>query len=256
VGESAWQSVQTQARSSLDAHAGRFILVHNDAIHRGVTGIIAGRLSRQFDAPAAVVSVLADRAVGSIRTARGMVATDLLAACSDLFLDWGGHDAAAGFHLEPARLGELEERLLELIPKMEMESVTEASVAVDAELPRDFLTPRLQSVVDLFAPFGQENPPLTFLARGLRIDDIAIIGKDQNHVRMLLNSGNYRWPSVFWNGAERVGGAIAKGTSVDVVFNLQTNFFQNKETPQLSLIDLSVSEGAVRQAADRPASEM
>lgn len=249
VGESAWVSVQEQAKTSLNAHGGRFVLVHNDSIHRGVTGIIAGRLARQYDAPSAVISLLADRAVGSIRTARGLVATDLLSQCSDILLDWGGHDAAAGFQFQPERLAEFESRLLDLVPTMKMENETEASVDIDAELPAGFLNPRLKDVVDLFAPFGQENPPLVFLARSLRIDEISIIGKEQQHVRMLFNAGKYRWPAVYWSGAHRVGGDIAKGSSVDIVFNFQMNFFQNKETPQLSILDVVLASQSPPQAS-------
>ncbi len=242
VGEEAWQTIQSQAHESFDAHGGRFVLVSSDSIHRGVTGIIAGRLSRQFRAPAAVVTIMDDRAVGSVRAARGLVATELLKQCDDLFLDWGGHDAAAGFHLEPERLPELESRLNELVKSVSLDESEEESVAVDAELPLEYLTPQLADVVALFAPFGQENPRLVFLARGLVLSDISIIGKKGEHLRLLLDSGRSKWPGVYWNAAAKIESEFSQGDRVDAVFHLGKNFYQSRESQQLTVLDLSRTE--------------
>ncbi|HKJ86887.1 MAG TPA: single-stranded-DNA-specific exonuclease RecJ, partial [Spirochaetia bacterium] len=210
VGEQAWSLVQDQARASHESHAGRFILVHNDSIHRGVTGILAGRLARQFSAPAAVVSILSEKAVGSVRTARGVVVTDLLARCDDIFSDWGGHDQAGGFHLAVDRVAELEQRLLEVIPSLEMEEEIEKALQIDAELTPELLTLKILETVKLFAPFGQANPPLSFLVRNLRVIDITFMGREQNHLRMTFDAGNSKWPAVYWNAADQVGAAFDK----------------------------------------------
>ena len=244
VGEQAWEEVRFLAKESYDAHEGRFVLVSSETIHRGVTGILAGRLARQYHAPATVVTIVSDRAVGSVRAARGLVATDLLVQCEDIFLDWGGHDAAAGFHLEPARLPELEARLAEIIRTTPLEQTEEETISVDAEIPLDYLTPKLAETVKLFAPYGQENPQLSFLARGLMIADAAIIGKKADHVRLLLDAGRNKWPALYWNAAEKVGTEFSPGDRVDVVFHLGTNFYQSRESQQLTVLDLRRSEGA------------
>ncbi|MFW5788317.1 MAG: single-stranded-DNA-specific exonuclease RecJ [Spirochaetota bacterium] len=238
VGEQAWTLVQAQARDSLAAHDGRFVLVRHEEIHRGVTGILAGRLARQFDAPAAVVSLLPDRAVGSVRTARGVVVTDLLSRCDDILADWGGHDQAGGFHLPVDRLAELEQRLLEVIPALEMQESAETPLEIDAELPTDFLTLKLLEVVQRFAPFGQENPPLAFLVRGMRLLDVQFMGREQNHLRLTLDAGTSKWPAVYWNASERVGVAFDRGDTVDAVVNVGTNVYRGSETPQLTVLDL------------------
>ncbi|MEE8440692.1 MAG: single-stranded-DNA-specific exonuclease RecJ [Spirochaetia bacterium] len=242
IGEAGWDLVQDQARGSHEEYAGKFIIVSSEQIHRGVTGILAGRLARQYKVPAAVVTVMPDRAIGSVRSARGLVATDLLARCDDILLDWGGHDAAAGFHLLPERLPELEERLQEVIKSIPLEEGVEDILDVDAELPLDFLNPDLGKVVELFAPFGQEHPPLVFLARGLRMVGVTIMGKNDDHVRLLLESGRHKWPAVFWGAADRVRVDFDNGDTVDAVFRLGTNFFQGRETQQLTILDIRRSE--------------
>ncbi|MCK4516839.1 MAG: single-stranded-DNA-specific exonuclease RecJ, partial [Spirochaetaceae bacterium] len=242
IGDAGWDLVQVQARSSHEEYAGKFIIVSSDQIHRGVTGILAGRLSRQYKTSAAVVTVMSDRAVGSVRSARGLVATDLLARCDDILLDWGGHDAAAGFHLQPERLPEFEERLQEVIKSISMDEGEEDVLSVDADLPLEFLNPDLGKVVEFFAPFGQEHPPLVFLAKRLGIANITIMGKKEDHVRLLLESGRHKWPAVFWGAADRVRVDFDNGDTVDVVFQLGTNFYQSRETQQLTILDIRRSE--------------
>jgi len=242
IGDAGWALVQDQARSSHEEHAGKFIIVSNEGIHRGVTGILAGRLARQYKTPAAVVTVMPDRAVGSVRSALGLVATDLLAGCDDILLDWGGHDAAAGFHLQPERLPELEVRIGEIIKSIPMEDGGDELLVVDAELPLDFLNPDLAEVVGTFAPYGQEHPPLVFLAKRLGIASITIMGKKDEHVRLLLESGRHKWPAVFWGAADRVKVDFNQGDTVDAVFQLGTNFYQSRETQQLTILDIRRSE--------------
>jgi single-stranded-DNA-specific exonuclease len=242
IGDTGWEIVQDQARTSHERHEGKFLLVSSDQINRGVTGILAGKLARQYKATAAVITVMAERAIGSVRSARGLVATDLLAGCDDLLLDWGGHDAAAGFHLNADRLPELENRLQELIKSIPLAAGDDDDIAVDAELPLDFLNPALGDVVAVFAPFGQDHPPLTFLAKRLGIATVTIMGKGDEHVRLLLESGRHKWPAVFWGAADRVRVDFAQGDTVDAVFQLGTNFYQSRESQQLTILDIRRSE--------------
>ena len=241
VGDLAWRRIQDQARESFSANEERFVLVHDDGIHRGVTGIIAGRLARYYNAPAAVVSVLDQKAVGSVRTARGLVVTDLLKSLDDVLDDWGGHNAAGGFHLQVERVPVLRERLQSVMREMSLEDPQDATLDVDAELPEAYLTPKLLDTVRLFAPFGQQNDPLLFLARKLVLSDVSFIGKEHQHLRLTLDTASARWPAVFWNAADRVGVDFSKGESVDVVFSMEVNYYQGNETPRFAVMDLARS---------------
>jgi single-stranded-DNA-specific exonuclease len=244
VGEGAWDLVQAQVWESLERHGQQLILVKHRDIHRGITGLLAGRLARQFDVPAVVISLLDEKAVGSVRTARGYVVTDFLSRCGDLLLDWGGHDQAGGFSLTPDRLPDLERRVAEVLAELPLAEGEEETVLVDAELPRDMLTLKLFDVISRFAPFGQENPMLSFLVRGLRLTEITFMGKEQNHLRLTLDSGSAKWPAVFWRAAERVGTEFRQGDEVDAVFSVGTNFYQGVEKPQLTIVDIRrASEG-------------
>ncbi len=74
LGESAWQAALGAGAGRASRRAGgRCVLVHDERIPRGITGIMASRLQGFFKAPSVVIAETADRAVGSIRAVRGGV---------------------------------------------------------------------------------------------------------------------------------------------------------------------------------------
>ncbi len=238
VGEDAWRRVLPKANESFMELEERLILVHDNDVHRGVTGIIAGRLSRRFRAPAAVVTAVESGLVGSMRSVRGFGATEFLRQFEDIFIDWGGHDAAAGFNLAAENLPAFLGRIRDAAKRIRLDEAVE-TIQVDAELPDRYMSPDLEELIARFEPYGMENPIIRFLKRGMAVEEIEFIGKEQNHLRLLLRGGSYKWPSVYWNAAERVNRDFALGDSVDVVFELDKNHFNGQATLQLSVVDMA-----------------
>lgn len=240
LGDDAWTSVLPKAKESFDNLEERMVLVKDSNIHRGVTGIIAARLVQYFGVPAAVVAHLEQYLVGSMRSVKGFEVKNFLSRFEDLFIDYGGHDFAAGFSLDYEKYQDFSDRFLKEVQSIEGYEAEEETIDVDAELPKDYLTPDLHSLVERFEPFGEKNPPLIFLTKGLKIESIELVGKgEQLHVKMLLNSGKYKWPAIYWRAGSRVSnGDFETGDSVDVVFRLGRNYFQYTETSQLTVLDL------------------
>ena len=238
IGDEAWELIQTPARESFTQLGERLILVVDRRIHRGITGILAGRLARAFNVPAIIVTENEGRAIGSIRSARGFCATEFLNSLSDLLLEWGGHDAAAGFSASLEGLDALVERMRESAARIDLDESGEPAISVDAELPPKYLNPEIEGVVKRFAPFGQSNPPLRFMSRGVRLKDVQFMGKADQHLRFLVDAGAHKWPAVYWNAAERYKRDFQQEDRVDLLFEVQKNFFQNRETPQLHVLDL------------------
>lgn len=241
LGADVWTAIEPMAESSLEAHGGKLVFVFGEEIHRGITGVMASRLVGRFKVPALVVAFTGpDSATGSLRSTRGYDVRGLLEQCADLFDDWGGHDFAAGFSLRRSRWDAFLERLKIAAATIELEEAEEEeTVAVDAELPPAYLTPELLKTVDLFEPYGEENGPLTFMAKGLRVADISLMGKtEQKHVKLTLDCGKHKWPAVFWQAADRVKRDFDLQDQVDLVFQVGRNYFNGAETPQLTITDL------------------
>jgi single-stranded-DNA-specific exonuclease len=241
LGADVWAAIEPMADASLAVHHGKLVFVFGEEIHRGITGVIASRLVGRFKVPALVVAFTGeDSATGSLRSTRGYDVRGLLEQCADLFEDWGGHDYAAGFSLKRSRWDEFIERLRVASATIELGAAeAEETVAVDAELPAAFLTPDILKVVDLFEPYGEENGPLVFMAKGLRVADIALMGKtEQKHVKLTLDCGKHKWPAVYWQAADRVKRDFDVKDQVDLVFQVSRNYFNGAELPQMTVTDL------------------
>ncbi|NNM67930.1 MAG: single-stranded-DNA-specific exonuclease RecJ, partial [Spirochaetales bacterium] len=236
----AWDVVLPPARSFYEASGGLLALVRDPAIPRGITGILASRLMNTLGAPALVMTHQGERIVGSLRTNRGFQTRQFLDAFADLFTDYGGHAQAAGFHLPLDRAGEFQARLEAVLPNFSLDAAAEAVLEIDAEVPLEYLKAELIQVVDLLEPYGEGNRPLIFVARGLLVLDLDLMGKSgAAHARLTLDAGAAKWPAIWWNALEFLERhEFGVGDRVDVAFNLGRNFYQGQESLQLTVLDL------------------
>lgn len=237
LGDSLWDACYGQATRSADRAGGKLVLVSDRGIPRGITGILAARLAAAFRVPALVVALGEEKAVGSLRSPYPV--DGLLDQFAELLLNYGGHDRAAGFSLLSERFGDFEQRFYRLAVGYQAPVQEETRIQIDAEVPQEFLNPELIRVVELFEPYGEGFPPLTFLTRRLTIESLEIVGRrERAHAKLLLRAGRYRWPALYWNAADKVRKEFDLKDTVDVVYRLGRNYFQNTETLQLSVVDL------------------
>jgi len=243
--EETWAVVEQMAYKNFNEYEEKFTLVYSDKINKGVTGLIAQRAARQFNVPAMAISMGEDICTGSLRSARGYNVCAMLEQCGGLFIDSGGHKAAGGFSMVMDNWDAFQERLKEISMLIEFqEEQDEEAVRIDAELPRNFLSPDILKLVDQFEPYGKDNEQIVFMTKKLIIREINFIGKPESkHVKMTLDSGKYKWPALYWQSADRVtNGEFGVNDNVDIAFRLERDFYRGNENPQMIIIDLRKSE--------------
>ncbi|MDR0997936.1 MAG: single-stranded-DNA-specific exonuclease RecJ [Treponema sp.] len=241
LGEKTWKIAEALAEQNLPLYGGKLAFAYGEDIARGVTGLMATRLVKRFGVPALVVSFMGDTVSGSLRSVKGYDLRLLLEPWADLFLDWGGHDYAAGFSMKGSNWDAFLERVKTGADNIEIpEGEDGKTVQVDAYLPRNYLNPEdIFRVVDRFAPYGEENEALTFQAGDLRVADLVLLGKpDLKHVKLTLDAGKHKWPAMYWQAAERVKRDFDLEDRVDLVFTVNRNWFNGIETPQMIVTDL------------------
>jgi single-stranded-DNA-specific exonuclease len=246
-GADAWLIVEKRAAETLARYDGMLALASGAEIFRGITGVMANRLLERFKTTAIVVSFGDSVYVGSARSPRGVDLHPMLEQCIDLFIDWGGHDYAAGFSLEKTKWPLFLERLKTAVHALTFTQgdYEKNTLVIDAELPHSYLTPDLLKLIDRFEPYGEANDTLCFMAKSLRILDIALVGKvEAKHVKLTLDAGKHKWPALYWSAVDKVKTEFDVGDKVDVVFTITRNWFNGVETPQIIISDLHRSEGA------------
>jgi len=241
LGADIWEAIYPAAFESCEKNGKRFVLVGSPLIKSGITGLLASRIVSTFKVPAIVAAFRDDgTVVGSIRTTNNFRISGLLAACADLFIDYGGHEAAAGFSMPQGNWERFASLATAHLGTAEM-TVAEETMTIDAELPHSYLKPELQKLYSFFEPFGEENRPLVFFARSVPMVDAQIVGKSaKSHLKLTLDFGQYKWPALLWDGAERLERdfSFRAKDRLDLLFKVTLNRWNGEERAQLELYDV------------------
>ena len=242
VEEAEFTTIQ-QAQESLQIYDNKICLVADEKINKGITGILATKMVQKFQVPSIAITFTEDKSVaaGSMRSCRNCVATKLLDNFGDFFINHGGHDYAAGFSFDSAKLEIFKAKLKELSKDIILSDEGD-EIIVDAELPTEYINPDLLPLVEKFEPFGEENRDLVFVSKSLKIQDAKIMGKTEPyHLKITFDCGKYKFPAIFWKEGERLNRDFKIGDKVDVLYTIGKNIFNGSITPQMIIIDIEKS---------------
>jgi single-stranded-DNA-specific exonuclease len=201
----------------------------SDGWHRGVTGIVAGRLRDHFGCPALVVTITDSGCVGSMRSTPEVHAVNLLNHAEDLLQRFGGHPAAAGFSLEHENLVPFEERLLSGVNAQLDGIPTRPQVEADLKIEVHDLTLDLVKELEVLEPHGKGNErPMVWLGP-LRLSGIKSL-KDK-HIKAGLRVGNDWVDLIWWNAAELIE-EIQAMQQVEILGRVEINRWRDREKVQ------------------------
>ncbi len=212
--------------------------------HTGIIGIVAGRLAEQYARPVVLFSMGTDGiakgiARGSARSAPGYDIGAAIAAQADLLLHYGGHPGAAGASLPEKNIPAFRRRLSQTLRDTHDPSVR-PGLRVDAYLPLEATTLDLVRQINRLAPFGEGNPPITFVTRNLHLRSTKILGRTHEHRRLEVEDAAGTTRSVvWWRGAEH---PLPEGV-FDLAYQIGLNTYKGKQELQITLQAYRPAEG-------------
>ena len=230
--------VSNKASESLQQNENKLCLVIDESIHQGLTGLFAGRLMSDFKVPSIAICQQEEVCTGSMRSNRGVVATDFLNKFGDFFINHGGHDCAAGFSFETKKLPEFLNKIKNLLPEITLED-EKTEYVIDANIPPSYLNPELFKLIDLFEPYGNENPELILKTEGFGIYEATEVGKKEpTHLKLTFANNNYKFPAMYWSQGELLRNYINVSEKCDILYSLNKNYFNGTVTNQFIIKDL------------------
>ena len=214
----------------------RLLFVAGEQFNPGVSGLVAGRLAERFSRPAVVVAVDGDIARASGRSVPGFHLAHALAECGDLFVHFGGHPAAAGFVARAEDLDAVRRALQSLARERLADAALEPTLRIDAEADFADMPGQTMGFLRRLAPYGQENPPPAFLARGVSVIGVRRMGGEGRHLRLQLRQGGASWEAVAFNQSwpEDLG----ERAQIDVVYTPEMNRYNGRERLQMRVVDM------------------
>lgn len=226
-------------------------IVYNPNWHEGVIGIVAAKLVQTFEIPAIVFTNAEEAGVikASARSAGDLNLYELLKECSDLFLKFGGHKAAAGLSMRQENFNAFKLKinsLLRNIPEMQR------TIQHQYDLNLNFadINKQLVKELEIMEPFGMGNSKPIFKMSDAKIFSFTIL-KDI-HVKWVFVDANNpknkiqgisfgfigKWNTLLPQELEN----IQDSQGIDVFFTLGVNRFRGNETIQL-MVEKVVASG-------------
>ena len=225
------------------------LVLASDTWHQGVVGIVASRLSEKYACPSFMIHLSGTVGKGSCRSWGGFNLFAALERCSDLLLDFGGHELAAGFTIDVANIPAFRQRMNRFVKAASGGERAVSCLEVDAAIsnPADMTLEQVDHLAQL-EPYGSGNPRPVFALLGATVDSVQAVGQGK-HLKLRLSKGPSRFDAIFFSMPEAAA-QLEPGCRVDAAFYLQANTFRGTTTLQLQLVDLRPSLTPSRHEAE------
>lgn len=234
--EEAAETQLARDPSLLDYHA--LVLAH-PTWPTGVVGIVASRLAERYHRPTVLlVTPEGEPARGSARSVPGCHITEALATQRHLLLRFGGHAQAAGMALSPAHIPALRRGLSQAVKAQRGETPPPPRLQIDGVLPFAGLSLNLVDELERLAPFGPGNPPLTLATHNVRVRSINQIGRNGDHLALILEDGAGTAQRVLWWRAQPKD---VPATTFDLAYAVRANSYRGERQLQIEWVDARVA---------------
>ncbi|MCZ6686051.1 MAG: single-stranded-DNA-specific exonuclease RecJ [Candidatus Dadabacteria bacterium] len=200
--------------------------------HPGIIGIVASRIVERYEKPTMLIAITEDGVgKGSGRSLEGINIYAALSECRELFLQFGGHEQAAGLSIREENVEKFREMFDKALENSEEQY--EKKLKVDCSIELDSLTDSLISEFELLQPFGIGNPEPALLSRTVEVVSQRIF-KDK-HLGFKVKKGTKLFDAIWFNMKE----PFTLPDKVDMVFTPEFNKWNGKKEIRLRVKDVS-----------------
>lgn len=199
------------------------LLVYDNSFHEGLIGIVASRLTDQFNQPSIVVSDSEPGILKASARAKNENLMEILQGCETYLERFGGHVNAAGFSIKKDNLEKFHARYTDVCMQMMAKNRSNVFTA-DIEVTLEMLTYELVNRLKMFEPFGQQNKKTIFMLQDQSLPlPVVMTGK---HLKWNLKPD---LEMIYWNGA------VSNNYSslVNIAFTLSENYYRGENKRQL-----------------------
>ena len=199
--------------------------------HPGVIGIVASRLCDIYKKPAFLLSVSEDgTARGSGRSIEGVDLYTALSGFNDIFIEFGGHEQAAGVTINKLKIDEFR-KLLELSLK-DINIPREKEIYIDMEIGLDKLDLNLLNELESLEPYGIGNPQPIFLVKSVKLVHQRVF-KDK-HLGMSFELDSQKYSGIWFNLHE----VKTLPDKINIVFTPEINYWRGSRELRLNIKDV------------------
>ena len=205
--------------------------------HPGVVGIVASRIVERFHRPTICIGVHDGMGKGSARSIEGFHLYDAIKSISGMLARFGGHKAAAGLSIDPAKLAEFTQAFESVAFSSLEESALVPRCRIDAVVNSKELDEKAVEALQRLAPFGMGNPEPVLAMRNQSAAPRVLQNKtpgEPGHLKLTLDSAP-AFDVIGFRLADKVG--LTEGP-LDLAFKIGVDEFRGVRRLALKLTSL------------------
>ena len=220
------------------------LVVAGENWNSGVVGLVANKLVDRFNRPVIVIAADGESGVGkgSARSIPAFHMLNAMTSCADHLDGFGGHSHAAGLSLDLNNLQEFRDAM----NRQALETLTEEDfipcLEADMEIDPSQVTFRFIQELQRFEPWGCCNEEPLFISRGLDILEVRRIGKEANHLKLVVRAEAMQPTDICWWGCGDLADHLHPGDSITACYRPQINNYNGRSSVQFILHDLRPSD--------------
>ena len=214
-------------------------ILHHKDWHKGVLGIVAGRLLEQFHKPIIMLAEEEGVLRGSARSIENFNIFEALNEHRELFMAFGGHKQAAGMTFALENVEAIKQVMLDFIQENDIDMSEKTSLEVQGSLQFDEISLETIRSLEKLSPYGMDNPKPHFLLTDYQVEQARSMGKDNSHLKLkLVQNGQALDAVYFGHGAESLE---FEQSDTELVGTLSSNTWNGTTTVQLMVADARVN---------------
>lgn len=219
------------------------VIIETGRWHEGIVGIIAGRLTEDYQKPAFVLTEVTDGTLkGSGRSFGDFSLARALDYVKDSIIGGGGHAGAAGVRLDHSRLYEFREKINEYYRSLHLSDQSKYFQHTPDLTLDDFTDLSLALLDDLrhLEPYGPGNEEPIFRLQNIQIESISRMGAEQNHLRIDLQDKNGIHLKLIAFYAPDHWLSLTPDTHIEPIVKFMENDFNGVKSLEARIVDLAI----------------
>jgi single-stranded-DNA-specific exonuclease len=223
------------------------VILYSENWHPGVIAIISTRISKYYHRPTIIIAIENGVGKGSIRSIPEFPVLKVLQESSDILMNFGGHDYAAGLTIKVEHIEEFKRRFVKAANEKLQHHDVMNKLALDAEVNFHDITFEFMESLKLLEPYGNENPQPVFFCKAKQAWPPKVIGKSQ-HLKLYLQQGERMLEGIAFGKAGASPILRRKNLTLLIAFTPQIINFQGPSI-QLMIRDFKILEDDLGSSA-------